>query len=139
MTITTTALDRLSRVLTHKKLDPDHEECFLVMRFPEGPKDGHYLVQVPNRSLNPTEDFEIWVEDSKEAEINGSRTVGYLHTHPAGDPYPSENDLSGARSPYFGGMHEVGSDKVIWYRDGLVIHVSFLTTYPVDPGFAEIS
>ena len=62
----------------------------------EAPDDSPLrIIELPNRSMNPTEEYEVWGKDLGLAiePYSGYDVAALWHTHPKGTLGPSQTDL----------------------------------------------
>lgn len=75
------------------------EACGLLLPVPRGHS---YVVELPNRSLRPQDEYRIWPDDIEVAigewahsvSEAARNAVAIWHTHPQGNIGPSRGDMS---------------------------------------------
>ncbi len=92
------------------------ERCGVIF---EDDSDTYYVVEVPNRSTDPHDNFVILENDVPDLP---HPVVGVVHTHPSFDsPFPSKNDFAQIPQGLIGIVYQPSTQSVVWYtRDGTV-------------------
>ena len=90
------------------------EVCVLI-----GRRFGPYVcirscVPVPNRSSTPEDRFSVWESDLPVPAFEDGKIIGFAHTHPHGQAYPSRDDMDGLGPGMLGAIWGSSRD-VSWY------------------------
>lgn len=76
------------QIIAYAAADPTTEQCGLVY--------GKAVVWITNRHPNPTEHFEMDDEELLDCYREFGHPDGVWHSHPNGNPTPSNADVMGA-------------------------------------------
>lgn len=98
----------------------DKERCGLIIMRSDCTT---YVVEVPNRSDDPSRYFTMVKRDVDGIDIHPSeRIVGVVHTHPFGFPRkPSPHDLASIREGWIGMVYHPSTGSTVWYdHNGIV-------------------
>ncbi len=71
-------------------------------------------VPVPNRSSTPEERFTVWESDLPALRVSDGKVIGFAHTHPRGQAYPSRDDMDGLGPGMLGAIW-CSNGNVSWY------------------------